>query len=829
MTPAERKPLLLVITSGLRLYREYLLGSISTRYRVHLINSAEPEWERPYLAGFTLVPDTGAACVLAAAREIAARDRVSGVMSWHEEHIVQAALVAEDLGLPGTPAAAVRRCRDKFETRTTLAAAHLPQPAFELAGTLSDALAAADKLGYPVVLKPRAAGGSQGVVLVRDAEQLADQFAATRDVPVPHNPVYDHLVLVEEYVQGPEISVDAVVFQGRVTPVFVGRKEIGFAPYFEETGHVVAAADPLLSDPQLLHYLSGIHSALGVTDGWTHTELKLTPDGPRLIEVNGRLGGDLIPYLGMRASGIDPGLAAADVACGVSPSTTASAAAVAAVRFFYPEHNDTLFDSVAFDRSALPAEIDLLEPLVGRGDVVSPPRKGLIDGRIALATAVAPTEAACLSALDHAQRALRVVTQPRDQAGRQGKHILVMHRFPDHLVHYAEVIDHDLHQVTYVSAPDRLATLPEVAAARVIERPGTGDTAAEVIAAVAGLPRPDAVVVLSEYDLLPAARVREALGVPGPKVRDVLPVRDKVVMKEAVAAAGIRVPRFAPLGTALAEGPDSLPWSGRTLLKPLAAASAEGISAHPSCVEALAAARDEAFGAAVEEYEIEEFVEGRLFHVDGLLSAGELLAVQASRYIGSGLGYAEGRPFGSLQVETTPELAAWTSTCLRAVGHLDGPFHLEGIETAAGPVFMEVGARVGGADVVDSFYLATGVQLASAHVRLAVDGPGGMPPARTAAPDRRYGWFVVPGHTLGSRYCRISGEAGFRDDPIVWRWVQRAPDEPIKTVVSYADADIPIAGVIGPAPSAAMERFLTEMFATVKVEPADAPEGGEPR
>lgn len=408
MTRPESKPLLLVITNGLRDYRAYLLRSLHTRYRVHLINNSEPTWERPYLDGFTLVPDTGADTVLAAARKIAAKQPVDGVMSWHEEHIVQAALVAEELGLPGSRPDAVRRCRDKFATRSALAAEGLPQPSFVVVGDLDEARAAADKLGYPVVIKPRAAGGSQGVVLVEDAEQLADQFTATRDVPVPHTPVFDQGVLVEEYVDGPEISVDSVVHGGRVTPLYVGRKEVGYAPYFEETGHLVDGRDPLAADPEFRNLLQSVHAAVGYTDGWTHVELKLTARGPKVIEINGRLGGDLIPYLGLRATGIDPGLAAAAAACGAEPQTTASTAVVAGVRFFYPPYNDAVVAAVGFDRTGLPPETDLAAPLVAPGDVVSPPRKGLIDGRVAFATAVAPTPEACRSALDQAQEALRL-------------------------------------------------------------------------------------------------------------------------------------------------------------------------------------------------------------------------------------------------------------------------------------------------------------------------------------------------------------------------------------------------------------------------------------
>ncbi|WP_069768159.1 acetyl-CoA carboxylase biotin carboxylase subunit family protein [Streptomyces sp. LUP30] len=398
-------------------------------------------------------------------------------------------------------------------------------------------------------------------------------------------------------------------------------------------------------------------------------------------------------------------------------------------------------------------------------------------------------------------------------------HILVMHRVPDSFVHYAEQIDHEVHDVTYVSAPDRLATLPEGVRGRRIRRRGTGDTADEVLAAVAGLPRPDAVIALSEYDLLPAARVREALGVDGPDVQAVLPTRDKVVMKSAVAAAGLRVPRFAPLATALAQGADSLPWSGRTILKPLAGASSEGVTAYPGPAEALAAAGS----VDVDSFEAEEFVEGPIIHVDGLLAAGALVAVQASRYVGTCLGYAAGRPLGSVQTDTTPEVTEWTLACLRAVGIADGPFHLEGIATSEGLVFLEVGARVGGADVVDTFELATGVHMPSVQVRMTVDGSAALPAARTPGHGERYGWFAVPGHTLGTRYCRIEGEKPFRDDPVVRRWAQRSPHEPVKDVITYADADVPIAGVIGPAPTDVLERFLTDFFASVRITPAEEP------
>lgn len=410
MTGPDRRPLLLVIGTGDRAYREYLLRSIGSRYRVHLLLGSEPTWEREHAAGWTVLDmaDTvGAEPMVAAAREVAAAEPLAGVLSWDEARVLQAATVAAALGLPGGDPDAVMRCRDKQRTREALAAAGVPQPQSVPVRTLADALAAADRIGYPVVLKPRALAASLGVVRVDGPEELAARFAFARDTTVPGAWQYD-VVLVEEYLTGPEISVDSAVHAGRVTPLFVAGKEVGYPPFFEEVGHVVDAADPLLTDPDVLAVVAATHAALGYADGFTHTELKLTPAGPKVIEVNARLGGDLIPYLGLRATGIDPGLAAAAVACGRPPEVAPDRKRVGAVRFFYADRDDTTIESVGFDPAALPPEVDRAEALAGPGDVVSPPPRGTLWGRVAFATAVAGSAEECRRALDAAAAALAV-------------------------------------------------------------------------------------------------------------------------------------------------------------------------------------------------------------------------------------------------------------------------------------------------------------------------------------------------------------------------------------------------------------------------------------
>ncbi|HEY0638777.1 MAG TPA: ATP-grasp domain-containing protein, partial [Pseudonocardiaceae bacterium] len=413
MTSQDQRPLLVVIATGNRLYREYLLESIATEYRVHLLLGGEPTWELEYVVGWTVLDLTdtiGADTMIAAVRDIAAREPVSGVLTWDEARVLQAAKVAAAFGLPGGDPGMVMRCRDKYLTRQALDRAGVPQARSVLVRGVPEALAAAADIGYPVVLKPRALAASLGVVRVDTPEELVARFGFAHDTTVPSAWQYEVVVLVEELLTGEEISVDAAVHAGEVLPMFLARKEVGYPPYFEEIGHLVDGDDPLLADQEVLRVVREAHAALGFTDGMTHTELKLTPAGPKVVEVNARLGGDLIPYLGLRVTGLDPGLAAAAVACGRRPelTPTVSAPRVGAVRFFYVESDDSTIGSVEFDETGLPTAVDRVIAEAVPGEVVSPPPKGSTFGRIAHATAIAGTAAGCREAIDAAAAALTV-------------------------------------------------------------------------------------------------------------------------------------------------------------------------------------------------------------------------------------------------------------------------------------------------------------------------------------------------------------------------------------------------------------------------------------
>jgi biotin carboxylase len=406
-----QRPLLLVIATGMQLYREYLLRSIAAEYRIHLFHVTEPTWEKEYLSGWTVVPSTIDGPAMAqTARQLNRNEPIDGVLCWDEARILATSSVAKALGLRNGDPALIGRLRDKGQTRQALDAAGVAQPRSVPVSTLEEALAAVQQTGYPAILKPRGLGGSMGVVRVDDEQQLRERFAFTRDTRGPEQPdvFSDQPVLVEECVTGSEISVDSVVRDGVATPLFVARKVVGYPPYAEEIGHYVTADDPLLADPVLLALVRDTHAALGFRDGWTHSEFMLTDAGPKVIEVNGRLGGDLIPYLGFLATGIDPGRAAAAAACGRQPNLTATRSRTAGVRFFYVAEDDTTIDSIGFSEAVLPDGIDRATAVAQPGALVSPPPKGTLWGRIAFVTAVGDSVTVCSRVIDAAEAALEV-------------------------------------------------------------------------------------------------------------------------------------------------------------------------------------------------------------------------------------------------------------------------------------------------------------------------------------------------------------------------------------------------------------------------------------
>jgi hypothetical protein len=324
--------------------------------------------------------------------------------------------------------------------------------------------------------------------------------------------------------------------------------------------------------------------------------------------------------------------------------------------------------------------------------------------------------------------------------------ILVINRFDDEFGEYHRFLPDTDHRLAYMATADALAPLDLDSAADAVVVPDFDyRTLLPVAQRITDAHGPLAAIVgLSEFDLITAARLRAVLGVPGPSVEYVGRFRDKTVMKRWVRLAGLRIPRYVEVARettadSLAAG-IGLP----LILKPRDGAASRGVVLVRTRPEL-----DRALGAIgnPRDYEAEEYVEGAIHHVDGIRRGGRFHFVTVSEYVNTCLGFAQGVPLGSVLLDPGPrrdELVGFTADCLDALELWDGPFHLELIVTASGePVFLEVGMRPGGAGVPFLHRDLFGVDLYLEAFRTAI----GLPalPAGDATPAHAGGgWLVFP-------------------------------------------------------------------------------------
>ena len=151
------------------------------------------------------------------------------------------------------------------------------------------------------------------------------------------------------------------------------------------------------------------------------------------------------------------------------------------------------------------------------------------------------------------------------------------------------------------------------------------------------------------------------------------------------------------------------------------------------------------------------------------------------------------------------------------MGIRNGSFHLEAINAQDGLVFLEVGNRVGGADVVATFELAIGAHLPSEELRIltGVRPTRALPRTQTAA--TWHGWFVFPGHKSEAWvYSGIQGIDSYRRDPAVVRWVELSVGSALLHRVSYSAGEAPLARIVACPNSTDTDAWLRGLFSAAR-------------
>jgi biotin carboxylase len=232
-----------------------------------------------------------------------AAHRPSHVLAGIEIGVELADVLSERLGLltNGTELGAARR--DKYRMVETVRAADLPVAAQLLAATEEELRDWCSQVGGRVVVKPVSSAGSEGVYFCDTPEEAA---AAFRKIIGVRNALaqVNSVVLAQEYLYGAEYYVNTVSRDGHHHVCDVWR-----TTHLSVNGVLDMLDNALLMDARgavqdgLVEYTFGVLDALGIRHGPAHTELKLTPDGPRLIETGARLCGGDVPHLVRQAAG----------------------------------------------------------------------------------------------------------------------------------------------------------------------------------------------------------------------------------------------------------------------------------------------------------------------------------------------------------------------------------------------------------------------------------------------------------------------------------------------------------------------------------------------
>lgn len=262
---------------------------------------------------------------------------VSAARSWHpnglfaqsESILCEAARAAERLQLPFHSPHTADLLRRKDLQRAALRSAGVPGPRTALLDDGADAWAALERVGLPAVLKPVTGNGSISTALIESKENfLAAWEEATRHYRADprmygREPVFqlESLLVGERWHQderyGDHVSVESLVFEGQTHQLAVTDK-LPLALPFRETGDIMPSTLPPSQQQLLFDVAADAINALGIRTGAVHTELKLTAGGPRIIEVNGRVGGG-VPRLFALAAGYDVLADLGRVAVGVPP------------------------------------------------------------------------------------------------------------------------------------------------------------------------------------------------------------------------------------------------------------------------------------------------------------------------------------------------------------------------------------------------------------------------------------------------------------------------------------------------------------------------------
>lgn len=236
------------------------------------------------------------------------------------------AYACERLSLPGLAYESAIRATDKGEMVRAFSEAGVAHPWYQIvpAGAKPSA-----GYAFPLITKPTDNSGSRGVMLVRSADEMDAALAYS----AANGRSGD--VIIEEYMQGPEVSVEVMALHGKPQVLQITDKLNTGMPHFVEMGHSQPSRLPERAQEAIRDLACRAVEAIGIHDGPAHVEIILTQEGPKLVELGARMGGDCITtHLLPLSTGIDMVESTIRIALGQEPDLTQKLNRGAAIRYF---------------------------------------------------------------------------------------------------------------------------------------------------------------------------------------------------------------------------------------------------------------------------------------------------------------------------------------------------------------------------------------------------------------------------------------------------------------------------------------------------------------
>ena len=318
--------------------------------------------------------------------ELRARSiELDGVCTFAELSLPVTAKLAASLHLPGSDPDVVALVRDKHQVRKVVAGAGLSEIRSFAIKSVADLDDAANYVGFPAVLKPISGADSLGVRKVDSLEELEAALSQVQEVVAslvvtsgalcrsPTGPPTSETagrfialdLSLEEYLDGPEVDVDIVLHRGECFFAAVVDNGPTREPYFAETWNLCPSLLSSSAQLELIKEALDTVRVLGFTDGVFHVEERMTSRGPRIIEVNARMGGGPIRLQHKYVYGVDLVVEQLLACVGLPPSVHTAIPAE-------PLHAGRCFVSSTPNatRSGTIRSLDFLTPIRSRPDLI---------------------------------------------------------------------------------------------------------------------------------------------------------------------------------------------------------------------------------------------------------------------------------------------------------------------------------------------------------------------------------------------------------------------------------------------------------------------------